>query len=113
MAVDETEEGQRAAERAVDESRLLPGENPESAYLDDAVHWIAVYAELLQGKSAMLAALSDRLAQGREEGARQELGATDVIVLTRELDRLQARLDFWSKRRLELEPGGGQGAPRR
>jgi hypothetical protein len=107
------EQGKRAAERAVDENRLLPGEDPDSSYLDDAVHWCAVYTELLQGKSAMLAALSDRLAQAREESARQELGETDVIVLGRELERLQGRIDFWSNRRLELERRTAEGEPHR
>ncbi len=109
MNVDE--EAQRAAEQAVDEDRLLPGEDPQSSYVDDALHWSAVYAELLQGKSAMLAALIDRVAQAREDIARQELGETDVVVLRHELQRLQTRLDFWAKRRLELEQQRGGDKP--
>ncbi len=98
---------EKAADDAVDGDRLMPGEDPETPYLDDALHWHAVYTEMLQGKAAMLAALTDRLARMREDEARGELGDTDVVLLEKELKRFQRRIDFWTNRRIEL-----QGPPR-
>ncbi|MGA8014447.1 MAG: hypothetical protein WCB85_00820 [Candidatus Dormiibacterota bacterium] len=87
----------------MDADRLLPGEDPQTPYLDDALHWYSVYTEMLQGKAAMLAALAERLTQMHEDEARGELGDTDAILLDRELKRFQRRIDFWSNRRLELQ----------
>jgi hypothetical protein len=89
-------------EKAVDGNRLLRGEDPSTPYLEDAVHWVSVYTELLQGKSAMLASLADRLARMQEEEARSEIGDTDVSILAREVNRFQDRVDFWTRRRNEL-----------
>lgn len=86
-------------ERAADPDRLLDGEDPESVDPDDVAHWIAVYTELLQAKASMLAALNERLAVTTEPDARHEIAATDVVVLERELQRFQRRLDFWRERR--------------
>ena len=81
----------------------MPGEDPETLHLDDAAHWHSVYTEMLQGKAAMLAALTDRLARMQEDEARGELGQTDVVLLEGELSRFQRRIDFWTKRRIELD----------
>jgi hypothetical protein len=100
-----------AAEGEVDPDRLLPGEDPDTPNAEDASHWLDVYTQLLQGKTAILAALNERLAKIAEDAARQELADTDVVTLDRELSRIHRRLDFWSRRRDELEaaaaePGG-------
>ena len=97
-----------AAEKAVDGDRLLRGEDPSSPYLDDAVHWVSVYTELLQGKSAMLAALAERLAEMHEDEARREMGETDVSILSQEVKRFQERVDFWARRRNELKAAEAQ-----
>lgn len=95
--------GEDAAGKQVEADRLLAGEDPETHYLDDAVHWLAVYRELLQGKATILTGLTERLAQMHEDEARHELGETDVVVLQHETARIQSRIDFWTKRRGELE----------
>lgn len=98
--------GKGAAEKAMDGDRLLPGEDPASQYLDDALHWLSVYTELLQAKAAMLEALNERLSQSTEAVAREEIGATDVVILEREMLRFQARIDFWRDRIKELKEKG-------
>ena len=90
-------------EKTVDEDRLLRGEDPSTPYLDDAVHWVSVYTELLQAKSAMLVALAERLALMREDDARHEFSETDVAILSQEAKRFQERVAFWTRRRHELE----------
>lgn len=99
----EDTEAQKAAEAEVDAQRLLPDENPESRDPDDAVHWLDVYTQLLQGKAAILTSLTERLAKIPEEAAREELAKTDVVTLDREVKRIQGRIDFWTTRRSELE----------
>lgn len=39
-------------ERALDGPTVLPGEDPASMLVEDAVHWIRVYGELLGVKAA-------------------------------------------------------------
>jgi hypothetical protein len=39
-------------ERAVDQTRMLAGENPGSPYPEDANHWLSVYADLLARRRA-------------------------------------------------------------
>ena len=41
------------AASAADE-QLLPGEEPDSVYVDDAVHWIGVYKELIRVRKQLL-----------------------------------------------------------
>jgi hypothetical protein len=98
--------GKEAAEKAMDGDRLLPGEDAASQYLDDALHWLSVYTEMLQAKAAMLEALNERLSQTTEEVARQEIGGTDVVILERELRRFHDRIDFWRTRIKELREKG-------
>ncbi|MBO0686150.1 MAG: hypothetical protein J2P45_23625 [Candidatus Dormibacteraeota bacterium] len=68
---------------------LLPGERPDTCYLDDAEHWAAVYTELTE------------LFLGHPgwESSRQML------------DRYERRLAFWRSRLEELsaQPVGGDG----
>lgn len=103
VPIDKDKEAKDSANKAVDGDRLLPGEDPKTPHVDDAVHWLSVYTELLQAKAAMLAALSQRLSQMKENEAQLEVGKTDVVVLERELARFQGRLDFWKARKTELE----------
>jgi hypothetical protein len=58
------------------ENVLLPGENPETALLDDAEHWVNVYGELV----------ADLVDLGSPE----------------QLERLKGRLEFWLARVKEL-----------
>jgi hypothetical protein len=62
-----------------DGDRLLPGEAPTSANADEAVHWVAVYAELVEFLRSEAQPFAPALT-----------------------DRYQRRLTFWVRRLEEL-----------
>src|SRR5260221_10983692 len=79
-----------AAEDQVDDTRLLPGEDPAALHPDDALHWVQVYRELTEFKNRAM----DRIAidaVGLVDAARQEIESTDLVVLRAERDRFQRR----------------------
>ena len=59
------QEARSAALDAVEPERLLEGEDEHTAYVDDAVHWTKVYAELLDFKQSLLD-LAERRAAGTQ-----------------------------------------------
>jgi hypothetical protein len=90
-----------AGKEAVDDDRLLDGEDPKTPYLDDATHWITVYSELLGVKRELVGAAEGRLPEMSDE-ARQEVATTDLVVLDAEMKRFARRLEFWRRRCVEL-----------
>jgi hypothetical protein len=83
-----------------DRERLLPGEDPETPYPEDASHWTRVYSELVAFKDDLL----KRLTQDRKllsDAAMTEL-ERDENLLRLELARLKLRLSFWKTRHEEL-----------
>ena len=98
---------QEAADRAVDRSALLDGEDPDSRHLDDAEHWIAVYTELIAFKETVLTSTAEEMADMEHAEARSEAKHVDVKVLRAELDRFRKRLIFWQQRHIELCREGG------
>ena len=83
-----------------DRDRLLAGEDPETPYHEDAVHWAGVYSELVGFKNDLL----ERLSEDRKllsEAAMTEL-ERDENQLRLELDRLKLRLSFWEAKKEEL-----------
>jgi hypothetical protein len=90
-----------AAERSVDPGRLLDGEDPETTYLDDAIHWVTVYTELLGVKRDLVATSEDRFESMQAE-SRREVASTDLVVLDTEMKRFSRRLEFWRQRCVEL-----------
>jgi hypothetical protein len=93
---------EKAAKDQVDNSRLLPGEDPTADHPDDAFHWAQVYRELTEFKNRVL----DRIAiDAVEMGdvARHEVESTDLVVLRAERDRFQRRSEFWRNRYRELK----------
>ncbi len=92
---------EKAARDQVSDDRLLPGEKPATQHHDDAFHWAQVYRELCDFKERTI----DRIAMeavGLGDAARQEVEATDLIVLRAERDRFQRRAAFWRDRYREL-----------
>lgn len=86
----------------VDPKHRLPGEvdSERSPLLEDAQHWLQVYAELLTFKRTLL-----RTAEVHKEGAPQAVVSEvsgDQAVLRAELDRLEQRHRFWEHRAHEL-----------
>lgn len=95
------EEALDAAQEAVDPERLLPGEIPESGLLEDALHWQAVYRELLDAKSSIVDMTRSRLRGTSEPPVRDELSRDEKVMLA-EQRRLERRLRFWNDRAAEL-----------
>jgi len=91
------EVAEKAADRAVAEERLLPGEEPSSSDTEDASHWIAVYSELLTFKRGILERSTDEAA-AMSQVAKREVESTDLVVLSAEAARLERRLSFWQNR---------------
>jgi hypothetical protein len=92
---------EEAGEKAVDDDRLLEGEDPKTPYLDDATHWVTVYTELLGVKRELVGVTEAHLPDMPVE-ARREVAATDLVVLDAEMKRFSRRLEFWRQRCLDL-----------
>src|SRR3954468_23103348 len=81
---------------------LLEGEDPGSAYADDARHWIAVYREMVQFNDRLLERMHADLARLPEK-ARSRVVENDMKLIERQLQRYQRRLQFWYARQWDLE----------
>lgn len=88
---------------ASDPNRLLPGEVPETVYLEDADHWLRVYEELVNWAVGATATgpLPFELSK---DGQTQP----DPELLRAHLDRLCGRLRFWELRLKELTAGSNK-----
>jgi hypothetical protein len=65
---------------------LLPGEEPASLFVDDVLHWIAVYTELLTAVEETVG------------------GFTESADLLRKHERFSGHLSFWRERLRQLDP---------
>jgi hypothetical protein len=92
-------------ERPGESEQLLPGENRNSRFRDDAEHWIAVYSEFLRFKQDLLATVEAERAELSDEVA-AALSTTVLSQLTRQHDRLRRRLSFWQTRLAEIKSQG-------
>jgi hypothetical protein len=90
-------EARAAALDAVEPERLLEGEDEQTAYVDDAVHWAKVYAELLDFKRSLLTVAEQRV-PSMDADAGSEVKETDLKVLKAEAVRFEQRLAFWEDR---------------
>jgi len=97
-------EARSAALDAVEPERLLEGEDEDTAYVDDAVHWTKVYTELLDFKRSLLT-LAEQRVPSMDDDAGLEVKETDLKVLKAEASRFERRLEFWQGRIRELEAG--------
>ncbi len=91
-----------AALESVEPDRLLPGEAADTPYLDDALHWVKVYSELVSFKVDILSVTEERM-RGMDPDSGAEVAATDFKVLRAEEQRLKRRLAFWRARAAALE----------
>ena len=99
-----TNHPQEAARAAVEEDRLLEGENPATPHSEDARRWMAAYTELLAFKEGVLVRTRRAVEDLGRDSAR-EIANTDITILTEERDRFRRRLEFWQRRVRHL--GGG------
>lgn len=101
MSVSDHSDFERALRRSGDLNRRLEGEDLETRYVEDARHWETVYRELHSFKISVLNTAEE---QGRNvpDGGRSEVD-DDLTILRAEARRLATRLDYWRRRRAELE----------
>ena len=83
-----------------DSDLLLPGEDPTTVDVRDAVHWLQVYRELI-GMTAALLERSDSTLRTMTAAAARE-GATTQEVLRAQREQYLARYDFWHERAVSL-----------
>ena len=93
---------------------LLPGEDPDTTFPDDVVHWLKVYGELLELKQELLSR-TDSLLPGMTVDAQQD-AQIDRRLLKAQAERYQARHAFWVDRAAHFAEAdghpGGISAPR-
>jgi hypothetical protein len=97
-------EHERLARAAVDDTRLMRGENPASTLREDALHWISVYGELAQFKQTLLDEMHDKLPAMSGVTA-AEVHNVDIVIIREQMERYQRRIAFWKQREKELEKG--------
>jgi DNA-binding response OmpR family regulator len=81
---------------------FLEGEDPDTAYPQDARHWVAIYRELIAFKSNVLARVQDQVRR-LPAASRAEATAADVPLIEAQLMRYRRRLEFWYERQWALE----------
>jgi len=92
-----------AAQKGADLHRTIDGEDPDTKSPDSIRQWLKTYAELLALEADLLDMLAERL-PGMSNGARREAEDTNLPVIVSQLERFRYRLDFWKKRKEELDP---------
>jgi ketosteroid isomerase-like protein len=88
-----------------DPELLLPGEDPASEEIRDAIHWVQVYGELIGMTSALLER-SEPTVRGMHEDAAHEAGGTQRV-LRAQRQHYEARYDFWRERASALSSTKG------
>jgi hypothetical protein len=91
-----------AAQKGADLDRRIDGEDPDTQSPDSIRQWLKTYAELLALEADLLDMLAERLPR-MSNGARREAEETNLPVIVSQLERFRYRLDFWKKRRKELD----------
>ncbi len=103
-------EARDAALDAVEPHRLLEGEDENTAFAEDAIHWAKVYGELLDFKRSLLTLAQERAA-AMDVDAEAEVEETDLKLLLAEAARFERRLDFWQDRVTDLQGTRGTNSP--
>ena len=80
----------------------MRGEDPATASLMEARHWVAVYSHLVNLEQELFDVLA-RMIPSMPGEAREEAQRTNLPIIASQVERFRHRLDFWQKRRAELE----------
>src|SRR4029077_13489185 len=96
------EEAAGAAWEGADLERPILGENPESDSLEEARRWVSVYSHLVKLEQDLLDVLAGMIPTMPGE-AQMEAEQTNLPVLASQVERFRHRMEFWSRRRAELE----------
>jgi hypothetical protein len=101
MASKKTEAAGAAWEGA-DLDRPIKGEDPSSASLADARRWVAVYHHLVNLEQELFDVLA-RMIPDMPADAQTEAERTNLPVIASQVERFRHRLEFWQRRRAELD----------
>ena len=91
-----------AARKGADPYRPSDGEDTSAQSPDVARQWLKAYGELLELEADLLALLAERLPT-MTAAARQEAEETNLPVLVSQLHRFRHRMDFWRRRKEQLD----------
>jgi hypothetical protein len=91
-----------AAWEGVDLERPITGEDPKSESLDNARRWVSVYSHLVNLEQELFDVLA-RMIPNMPGEAQREAEETNLPVLASQVERFRHRLDYWVKRKRELE----------
>jgi hypothetical protein len=105
-ATEKLKADEKAAIEQVEPDRLLAGEDEGTPHLDDAVHWVKVYVELLEFKRSVLATTEDHVGT-MDPDAGVEVQKTDLKALHAEALRFERRLVYWRQRVTALQDAAG------
>ncbi len=105
---DNVKADEQAAIEEVEPDRLLAGEDEGTQHLDDAVHWVKVYKELLEFKRSVLATTEEHVGN-MDPDASAEVQKTDLKALHAEALRFERRLVYWRQRITALQEPRGAG----
>ncbi len=82
-----------------DREYLIPGEHPDTPFIEDVRHWITIYTELVTFNRRSL----DRIADAAKvPGRAAQVTGSDEAMLRQHLERLESRVDFWHHRLWDL-----------
>jgi len=96
------EEAAGAAWEGADLDRPIAGENPESESVDDARRWVSVYSHIVRLEEELLDMLAGAIPR-MPDAAQREAENTNLPVLASQVERFRHRLEYWVKRKNELE----------
>ncbi|HZQ49099.1 MAG TPA: hypothetical protein VFB69_02210 [Candidatus Dormibacteraeota bacterium] len=96
-------------ERLSDPSYRLPGEDPATADLAQARHWLETYDRLVGFKRDLLDRSRQFSAEASPEVGRV-LQESDIILFEVQLSRFEQKRDFWKLRATELNGRRGEAA---
>ncbi|MFI5285162.1 MAG: hypothetical protein ACHQ4F_02465 [Candidatus Dormibacteria bacterium] len=102
-----TPDAEVAALEQVQPDRLLEGEDESTQHLEDALHWVKVYMELLEFKRSILATAEEHVGT-MDPDAGAEVQKTDLKALHAETLRFERRLLYWRGRVVALQDQTGQ-----
>jgi len=95
-------EQDETVKKALDERRVLEGENLETVFVEDAIHWASVYEELIDFKGRLLGEMGRNLPQLPQVAA-TEIKTVDMAITERQMNRYKHRLKFWQTRLSQLD----------
>ncbi len=89
------------AVRVTNPDRLMYGEDPKTQAIEDTVHWIKAYTELLEFKDRLLLDMESGIKSLSEPSSR-EIRELDLTLIEIQRTRYRSRLVFWKDHKAKL-----------